>query len=86
MELLVKAPVLEMSEGQVVTLVDAAGTRIAARRGTVWITEEGGRDDHILAAGEALVVGRAGRTVVQALAPSRIAIREADAAANDARC
>jgi len=77
MELLVKAPVLDLQEGQVVTLVDAEGTAIAARRGVLWITEEGDRDDHVVHEGEAFVVAHAGRTVVQALGPARIAIREA---------
>ena len=82
MVLRVEAPVLELHEGQVVTLDDAAGTRIVARRGTVWVTQEGDRLDHIVSAGEALVLARRGRTVVQALQPARIAIREA---ANDPR-
>ena len=77
MEMLVRAPVLDLHAGQVVTLVDAAGTRIAARRGRIWITEEGDREDHVLVEGEARIVGRGGRTVVQALEPARIAIREA---------
>ena len=77
MEMLVNAPVLELAEGQVVTLVDAEGTRILPQRGQVWITQEGDREDHIVAAGETLVVLRPGRTVVQALEPARVAIREA---------
>ena len=77
MEMLVNAPVLELAEGQVVTLVDAEGTRILPQRGQVWITQEGDREDHIVAAGEALVVLRPGRTIVQALEPTRVAIHEA---------
>ncbi|HUI99606.1 MAG TPA: DUF2917 domain-containing protein [Usitatibacter sp.] len=81
MEMLVDAPVLELAEGQVVTLVDAEGTRILPQRGQVWITQEGDREDHIVAAGETLVVVRPGRTIVQALEPARVAIREAREAA-----
>lgn len=81
MEMLVSAPVLELAEGEVVTLVDAEGVRVLPRQGQVWITQEGDREDHIVAAGEALVVLRPGRTIVQALEPSRIAIREAVEAA-----
>ena len=77
MELVVKAPVLELEEGQVVTLVDAAGARILPQRGQVWVTQEGDREDHILGAGEALVVLRPGLTIVQALEPASVAIREA---------
>jgi hypothetical protein len=43
----------------------------------VWVTEEGDRQDHIMGPGDARTIGRAGRTVVQALAPSRIGLREA---------
>ncbi len=77
MEMLVDTPVLELTAGQMVTLVDAEGTRILPQRGQVWITQEGDREDHIVAAGETLVVLRPGRTLVQALEPTRIAIRAA---------
>ncbi len=77
MELSVIAPELELEEGQVVTLFDAKGTRIVARSGSVWVTEEGDRQDHIMGPGDARIVARPGRTIVQALAPSRIALREA---------
>ena len=75
MELHINAPVLALEPGQVVTLDDAAGTRIVARSGIVWVTEEGDRDDHIVAAGETLVVTHAGRTLVQALQPAWIALQ-----------
>jgi hypothetical protein len=77
MELSVSAPELELQEGEVVILNDAEGTRIVARSGSVWVTEEGDRQDHIMGPGDARVVARPGRTVVQALSPSRIALREA---------
>lgn len=74
-ELHLNAPVLALEPGQVVTLDDAAGTRIVARSGTVWVTEEGNRDDHIVAPGQSLVVTRDGRTLVQALQPACIALQ-----------
>jgi hypothetical protein len=77
MVLSMKAPLLDLGEGDVVTLVDAQGTRIAPRCGSVWVTQEGDRKDHIVGPGETLVVARAGRTVVQALRRSRVAIRDA---------
>lgn len=82
MELLVNAPVLDLEEGQVMTLVDAEGMRIVPRHGAVWVTQEGDRRDHIVTEGEALVVLRPGRTVVQALKPARVEIREAANAAH----
>ena len=75
MQLHLDAPVLALEAGQVVTLDDAAGTRILARSGTVWVTEEGDRDDHIVSTGETLVVSHNGRTLVQALQPAWIALQ-----------
>ena len=75
MQLRLDAPVLALEPGQVVTLDDAVGTRIEARSGTVWVTEEGDRDDHIVSQGQSLVVTRAGRTLVQALLPAWIALQ-----------
>jgi len=79
----VKAPVLALAAGQVFTLVDAEGLRIRTQLGTVWVTEEGSIKDHIIGPGDTLVVGRPGRTVVQALNPAWVSIGEAPAPAND---
>jgi hypothetical protein len=84
MQLTAIAPQLALDSGQVVTLDDAAGTRILARLGTLWVTEEGSVKDHILGPGEALTVSHDGRTVVQAMKPAWIAIGESEPAANDA--
>lgn len=75
MELSIDRPLIALEPGQVVTLDDAAGTRVTARYGKVWVTEEGSLDDHIVSAGEAYVLGRDGRTVVQALEPAWVALR-----------
>ena len=83
MQLNMREPVIALEPGQVVTLQDAQGTRIAARSGTLWITEEGESRDHVVDAGDALVVARAGRTVVQALSHSWIALADGPGAAND---
>jgi DUF2917 family protein len=85
MQLNVTAPLLALETGQVLTLDDAKGMRILARVGTVWVTEENDRDDHIVAAGDALIVAHPGRTVIQALKPAWISIGESTAAANDPR-
>jgi hypothetical protein len=82
MELSSQAPVLALAAGEVVTLDDARGVRIHARAGSVWVTEEANSRDHILGPGEILVVARDGRTVIQALQASWIALRES-APAND---
>lgn len=75
MELNINRPVLSLEVGEVLTLDDAAGRRITARCGTVWITEEGSCKDHIVGPGEALVVGNNGRTVVQALQSAWVSIQ-----------
>jgi hypothetical protein len=85
MQLGLKAPLLSLEAGQVVTLDDAQGTRILARSGTVWVTEEGETRDHIVGPGDALVVVRPGRTLVQALQPAWISLADGPAAANDAQ-
>ena len=74
MQLDIKAPVLALAAGQVLTLDDAEGLRILSRAGTVWITEEGSRKDHIVGPGDTLVLARPGRTVVQALDSAWISI------------
>ena len=84
MHLSLKTPLLALEPGQVVTLDDAQGTRIVARSGTVWVTEEGESRDHIVGPGDALIVARSGRTVVQALKSAWISLTEAMVAANDA--
>ena len=83
MELNIKAPVLALNAGQVISLDDAAGTRILSRSGTVWVTEENDTKDHIVGAGDALIVAHGGRTVIQALQPAWISLAEGPYAAND---
>jgi len=79
MQLDLATPLLALEPGQVITLDDAAGTRIRARYGAVWITEEGNVKDHVLGPDEVHVVGRNGRTVVQALEPAWVSLRAAGA-------
>ena len=83
MNLNVRSPELALDIGQVLTLQDAAGLSIRARSGAVWVTEEGSPHDYILSPGQTLIVHRDGRTVVQALKASWIALAEGPAAAND---
>ena len=78
MQLDLASPLLALEPGQVVTLDDARGTRIAARYGAVWVTEEGSVQDHIVEPGQTFVVEREGRTVVQAMQPAWIALRPAN--------
>jgi hypothetical protein len=82
MELRSQAPVLALGAGEVVTLDGARGVRIQARAGMVWVTQEADSRDHVLGAGETVVVSRDGRIVIQALQASSVALAPA---ANDAR-
>ena len=68
-------PTLALDAGQVVSLDDAAGKRISALLGSVWITYEGFLKDVILSPGESLILARDGRTVVQALEPAFITLQ-----------
>ena len=75
MRLDIRNPLLSLAAGEVLTLDDASGTRICARSGTVWVTEEGAPHDHIVEGGDCIVVRQPGRTVVQALAASVVALQ-----------
>ena len=84
MQVNLASPQLALDPGEVLTLDDAAGTRIQARLGTVWITEEGSHRDNVLGPGEAFTVARDGRTVVQAIKTAWLTLVPARPAANDA--
>ena len=77
MELQDTSPVIALKTGEVITLDDAVGTRIAAHLGTVWVTEQDDPEDHIVGPGDTRVVAHGGRTVIQALQHAWIALGEA---------
>jgi len=56
------------------TLDAARGALVRCLEGLVWITQDGDRADHVVAAGDAFRVDRDGAVVVQATRPARIAI------------
>ncbi|HEU4385125.1 MAG TPA: DUF2917 domain-containing protein [Anaeromyxobacteraceae bacterium] len=62
------------------------GTRrplaIRVERGLVLVTREGDPEDHVLHAGDALVVPPRGKVVAWALEPTRATVREAPAGAS----
>lgn len=74
MNLHLHRPTLALEVGEVVTLDDAAGTCIQARAGTLWVTEEGAREDYVVRPGETRVVERDGRTLVQAMQAAWVSI------------
>jgi len=75
MDMIIESPVLALEPGQVVTLDDAAGVRIRSKEGIVWVTYEDSLRDLIVGPGETLVIARNGRTVVQALQPTHVALQ-----------
>ena len=70
MESRTDASLIPLAMGQVITLDDAAGTRVHSRCGTLWVTEEDDPRDHIVSPGEDFMLARGGRTVIQALQPA----------------
>ena len=86
MNLRLDSPDLCLEAGQLLSLDDAGGMRILPRAVTLWITEEGEPRDFVVGPGEAFVVTRAGLTLVQAVVPARVALRDGPMprAANDA--
>ena len=60
---------------------DGRGLRLRVAAGTVWLTQLRDGRDVVLREGESFVIDRPGRTVVQALGPSELALN----AANDCR-
>jgi hypothetical protein len=64
-----------LANREVLDLDDAMGVRIDALMGAVWVTQERDRRDLVLNAGESCTIERPGRTVVQALASSRVSVQ-----------
>lgn len=75
MDMIIESPVLSLEPGQVLTLDDAAGVRIRSAEGPVWVTYEDSVRDLIVGPGETLVITRNGRTVVQALQATHLALQ-----------
>lgn len=55
---------------------------IRVERGLVLVTREGDREDHVLRAGDALVLPPRGKVVAWALEPTRATVRDARAGAS----
>jgi hypothetical protein len=75
MDMIIERPVISLEPGQVVTLDDALGVRIRSKEGVVWVTYEDNFNDMIVGPGQTLTVARNGRTVVQALEPTHVALQ-----------
>lgn len=71
--------VVELAQGGVLPLDNAAGVQVSSLEGSLWLTEERGAGDVILEAGESYQVETKGRTLVQAMSPARVAVTSAGA-------
>lgn len=66
---------LELGRKQTLQLAQARGERVRCLRGTLWITQEGDREDHIVSAGEDFTVNRDGVTLVTVIqSPSTLMV------------
>jgi hypothetical protein len=74
MKLELASGALRLARGQTLKILDAVGSTICAREGTVWITEENSRKDVVLEPGFCFRVGRPGVTIVQAFADASVSL------------
>jgi hypothetical protein len=67
---------MHLEKDRSLLLIDARGTRVLVRNGSLWITQDRDRQDYVLGAGETFKLDRAGDAIVFALAPSEIELIE----------
>jgi len=65
---------LKLSHHDLLELCDARGSTLQVVRGTVWVTQQGTRDDVVLNAGDAWTLEKHGLTVVEARGDVEIAV------------
>lgn len=70
---------MEVRRKQVLLLRDAAGARLRCTRGSLWLTQDGGGQDIVLAPGDCFTVERDGLTLVSALKDGSVLIASAPA-------
>ena len=74
-----------LAKRQTLNLVDAAGVRIDARAGSVWVTQDHDLRDFVLEAGDSLTIDGNGRAIVQALEAARVQLLQPRQATRRAR-
>ena len=67
--------VVELEQGALLPLDRAKGVRVSCVDGTLWLTEERGAADVVLQPGQSYEVEATGRTLVQAMSRSRVAVQ-----------
>lgn len=73
---------VSLARHRYLALRDAAGTQVLCSKGSVWITQDGDRNDYLLGAGERMRLDADGLALVQAEDPACVVLLEpgADAA------
>lgn len=74
MELKTNSAQVGMQPREALAMDDARGTLLQCLEGTLWVTQDGDRDDHVLRVGDAMRIDRDGPTVVQAMTGSRLSL------------
>ena len=69
-----------LAQRQTFSIAHAAGVRITARSGVLWLTQDSDPRDVVLQAGESVRFEAPQRVIVQALAPSRVGLEQAQSA------
>jgi hypothetical protein len=67
--------VVELEQGDLLPLDGAKGVRVSCIEGSLWLTEERGAGDVVLQPGQSYEVAASGRTLVQAMSRSRVAVQ-----------
>ena len=74
MKLELEPGALRLARGQTLKMLDAVGSTVCAREGTVWITEENSRKDVVLEAGHCYRLSRRGLALVHAFGDATVAL------------
>lgn len=65
---------IKLQRGECIQLRGRSGRRVTAHSGVLWLTEEGNARDILLRPGEAYLLTRDGRTVVEAFAEAALSL------------
>jgi len=63
-----------MPRGSSLRIDDGAGVQVHVLKGEIWLTQEGGMEDHVLGAGQSFRVDRDGATLAQAFRRSVVSL------------
>lgn len=68
---------IDIPRGSTLRIDDGAGVTLDVRQGELWLTEEGGREDHFLRTGDRFGIRRNGVTLVHAFRDSVVCVAAA---------